>query len=387
MAIPNVSFTISNGNLGGQNSINDGIAGLILSHEATTELALNVPKAIYSIADAEALLITGFALEEITDFYTNAGEGQELWIMLISDTSMWDDVCDVTNDIAKKLLQESRGVIKIWGVNIDPPVSYVVATTKGIDDEIIAALPKAQALCEAMAAKFIPTRCILPGREFVKASVGDLEDLKTHTENRVQITLHGESASRKAKVGFLLGLYSAIAVQRNIGRVASGDLGLSEAVLSDGVTTAEAAVNIADAIHDKGYVLPIVRYGRAGYFYNDDPTATAGTDDYSSFARGRVIDKAQRIAYDVYLNFVNDDYAVDAAGQISPAELKRLQGSIDDAVNQLMVNTGELSAFKSYVDPSQDTLATGITKVKLAAQPRAYHKMIEVELGFTQTIE
>jgi hypothetical protein len=191
----------------------------------------------------------------------------------------------------------------------------------------------------------------------------------------------------EAKVGFLVGLYSSIAVQRNIGRVASGDLGVTEAYLTDGETTAEESVNMADAIHDKGYVLPIKRFGKSGYFYNDDPTATSNADDYSSFARGRVMDKVQRIAYAVYLEFVNDDYQVSPSGGISIGELKRLQGQIDDAVNQTMTAADEISGFASYVDPAQDTLATGQTRVKLKVQPRGYHKELVVEMGLTKTFE
>jgi hypothetical protein len=203
----------------------------------------------------------------------------------------------------------------------------------------------------------------------------------------VQILLHGVDGSKEARVGFLLGLYSSIAVQRNIGRVASGDLGITEAFLTDGVSTAESIIDKADTIHDKGYVLPIQRFGKAGYFYNDDPTATSNADDYSSFARGRVIDKVERTAYTAFLDFVNDDYQVDAKGRISIGELKRLQGKIDDAVNTTLGAANEISGFASFVDPAQDVLGTGQTVVKLNTQPRAYHKNIVVEIGFVKTLE
>jgi hypothetical protein len=386
MGIPNVNFETLNGSLGGTNPTGDGISGLVLSHEATANIGLNEPKVIFSIKDAENLLIAGFALNEIKDFYSKAGEGQELWIMIVSDTSLLADVCDQSNDIAKKLLVNSGGRVKVWGVNIEKPGTYVADQTEGIDKDAYDAMTKAHELCVAMAAKYIPSRCVIPGREW-DGEVGKLKDLKTATQNRVQITLHGTKDGNEAKVGFLVGLYSAIAVQRNIGRVASGDLGVTEAYLTDGVSTAESTVNSADTIHDKGYVLPIKRFGKSGYFYNDDPTAAGNSDDFSSFARGRVMDKVQRIAYEVYLEFVNDDYAVAPDGSISVGELKRLQGKIDDAVNQNMTAANEISGFRSYVDPAQDVLATGQTRVKLQVQPRAYHKELVVEIGFTKTLE
>ncbi len=384
--IPNVRFETQNGALGGTNPSRDGMAGLILSHEATTEITLNTPKAIYSPKDAENLLITGFALNEIKKFYSKAGEGQELWILLVSNTTLLADICDVSNDIAKKLLTASGGRIKIWGVNIQRPDSYTPTVNEGIDSDVYDAMIKANDLCETMAKKYIPTRMILPGRAW-DGDASKLRDLKTASQNRVQITLHGSNGGKEAEVGFLVGLYSKIAVQRNIGRVASGDLGIIEAYMTDGITTAETSVNFADVIHDKGYVLPIKRFGRSGYFYNDDPTATSNADDYSSFARGRIIDKVQRIAYDVYLDFVNDDYNVDKNGKIRVGELKRLQGKINDAVNQQMTAGNEISGFKSFVAPAQDVLATGQTRVQLNTQPKAYHKEIVVEIGLTKKIE
>ncbi|BDD11653.1 hypothetical protein FUAX_40850 (plasmid) [Fulvitalea axinellae] len=383
---PDVTFTLGNGALGGSDPSGDGVAGLVLSGTATDHIGLNEAKAVHSLAEAEALGLTGLALAEVREFYGQAGDGQELWLLLVSGETSLEDICDVTKDLAKKLLQASNGRVRIWGVNPERAESYTPTITEGLDPDVYAAMGKAQALCEDLAGRHMPTRCILPGRAW-DGDVSKLKNLKTASDNRVQITMHGAKATEEAKVGFLLGLYSKIAVQRNIGRVASGDLGVDEAYLTDGATTAEAFVPKADTLHDKGYVFPLVRVGKAGYFYNDDPAATSNTDDYASFARGRVIDKVQRIAYGVYLDFVNDDYAVDRGGRISPGELKRLQGKIDDAVNQAMTANGEISAFGSYVDAGQDTLGTGKTEVRLSVLPRSYHKNIEVNLGFAKSLE
>lgn len=391
--IPNVSFTIGESALGQVPASIDGIAGLILGGvDVTDGIQLGTPTAIYSIADAEALGIDEAydtdnntdAYKEIVDFYTQAGEGSELWIMVVAPDTAYADICDKNNDVAKKLLQDSNGRIRIWGANVTRGGDYTPTVTDGIDDDVVSAIEKAQELSHDMAMNaFIPTRCILPGC-YYDGTPADLKDLKTMDGNRVQVTLHGRAGSSEGRVGLLLGKYAASSVQTNPGKVRDGDLGIDDAYLTDGVTRAEDIVATQDTIHDKGYIFPIKRFGRSGYFYNDDPTATTATDDFNSFARGRVIDKVQRLAYDVYLDFVNDDYDVDDNGNISAGELKRLQGSIDDRVNTQMV--GEISGFESNVDPTQDVLSTGQTQVSLRTQPRAYHKDIVVEVGFTQTI-
>jgi hypothetical protein len=387
MPVPGVLIVEKNGALGGFNPSGDGIAGLILSHDAVAELPQNTPEAIHSVKDAETLGVTGFALAEIGDFFETAGEGQELWIMTVSKATLIEDICDKTNDIAKKMLVRAGGRIKIWGVSKEVEAAYVPDLTEGIDKDVLNSISKAHELCADLAQKYMPSRCLLPGRNYDGDNT-KLKDLKAGTYNRAGITLLGKKGSKEAKVGYVLGLMSTNAVQRKIARVANGPLpGLNEAYLTDGTTKAEDLFVTQDAIHDKGYIFPVVRPGRAGYYLNDDPTATSNTDDFATFSNGRVQDKVERIAYDVYLDFVNDDYQVDASGKIGSAELKRLQGGVEDRVNAEMTAAGEISSFRCIVDAAQDVLTTGQTKVQLRTQPRAYHKEIVVEVGFTKTQE
>jgi len=124
--------------------------------------------------------------------------------------------------------------------------------------------------------------------------------------------------------------------------------------------------------------------GRSGYYFAGDPTATSKTDDYRSFVNGFVIDKACRIAYDVFLSFVNTDYDKEPDGSISFVEQKRLQGNIDDRVKAEMA--GQISGFASLVDPLNQP-GNGVTKIALQVQPKGYHETIVVEIGMTNTIE
>ncbi|MFK5948802.1 MAG: DUF2586 family protein [Methylococcales bacterium] len=395
MGIPNVSFEYGESALGGINPTVDGIAGLIVPGIAATGLALSTPKAVFSLAEVKALGIDEAydaansvnAYAEIKDFYSWMGDSAELWIMIVTQDTLLADICDKTKDIAKKLLLNCNGRIKIWGVAVMRSAGYVPVITDGIDADVWAGSANAQALREEMAMDyFIPTRLVLPARAW-DGEAANLKDLKLSSENGVQFSMHGKAGSLEARVGFLLGLYAVLSVQRNPGRVRSGDLGLAEGTvyLTDGVNTPETIGAVQNTIHDKGYLFPIKRFGKNGYFYNDDPTATSNTDDFVSFARGRVMDKVQRLAYGAYIEFINDDYETGPDGSISPVELKRLQGDIDDLVNTEMKSAGEISGFRSLV-PLEQTVA-GKTKVILKVRPKAYHKEINVELGFETTSE
>lgn len=393
--LPNIIFKYRNGSLGGNNPTADGVAGLVIQvPEAPTEFPLGMVKTFYTLDDAETAGLTAdfdeenacSAYGELRDFFTKTNGKGEIWVMLVSNTTSMADICDLNNDIAAKLLLQSGGRICFWGIACNRDAEYQAETKDGLDSDVWAGVTNAQALRQKMALdQFIPTRVVIPGRAF-SGSFADLADLTQMTNNGVQISLFGRKGSLEARVGFVLGLLASLPVQRNEGRVRNGDLGIQEAYLTDGETRAEELNAVQDVLHDKGYLFPIVRFRRSGYFFNGDPMATTKRDDYCSMTNGRVIDKVQRIAYDVYVDYLNDDFMLSRDGKIGAAELKNLQGDIEEAIRAVMVSNNELSGFGCYVDPTQDPISAGKTAVVLRAQPRGYHKMIEVSLGFTKAL-
>ncbi|HLZ87668.1 MAG TPA: DUF2586 family protein, partial [Puia sp.] len=116
-----------------------------------------------------------------------------------------------------------------------------------------------------------------------------------------------------------------------------------------------------------------------------DNTATASTDDLSSFARGRIIDKAIRTTYATYVNEINEHFDVDSNGRIPQPVIKYLENEIIQAIEG--AEGASLSnadnAVQAYIDPNQNVLSTNTTKVKVRLIPKYYNKEIDVDLGFT----
>jgi hypothetical protein len=135
------------------------------------------------------------------------------------------------------------------------------------------------------------------------------------------------------------------------------------------------------AMHDKGFII-LRKYapGKTGYYWNADRSCCATTDDYSSLARGRVIDKAAVIAYATFLDEVDDEIAVDAANKILPGVVKYLQDKIENQIRLTMA--GQISKVSAYIDPAQDVLSTSKITVVLKITPVGYSTNIEVKLGF-----
>ncbi len=119
-----------------------------------------------------------------------------------------------------------------------------------------------------------------------------------------------------------------------------------------------------------------------GYFLNDDPTATVLTDDYASFTRGFVIDKALVLTYLTYVEEIADEIKVDDDGKLNPAMIKDLQGKVENAIELQMIAASEASAVQAIIDPNQNILATGKLNILVRGRPVGNKNFIDVLLGF-----
>jgi hypothetical protein len=392
MGLPGVKINVLNGQLGRVALTDDSVMGLIGAGVAVVEgIQLSEPRQIFALKDAEDLGIDeAYDTEnevniwkQIRDFYAVAGTGAELWIMIVSNATLMADIVDNTGAVAPALLDAAEGRIRMLGVTMDHDTNYEAAYTNGFDDDAYAAAVAAQNLVNDYAARNIPIRVLVEGRDF-QGDPTTLTDLREGSQNGVGVVLDGlEAESIAAAVGRALGKFASIPVQRNIGRVKDGDLNIPNAYLSDGNPLEDLSEGQWGAIHDKGFIFLRKFNGRSGYYYNDDPAATVITDDYSALARGRVIDKAHRIAYTTYVGEILDDLEVDPdSGQLNPAVIKSYQALIENAIEANMLNTQEISGVSVRIDPAQDVLSTDKVQLKLNIIPKGYGKNIEVDLGF-----
>lgn len=390
MALPGVSIVLTKGALGLIAPGEDGVVGLVANGVAASGLALGVSKQIFGLDEAEAVGITAAydttnsmdVYRQIKEFYDSAGDGAELWIMLVSQATNITSILDKTQAFAKKLLTDAGGRIRLLAVSRNPAVGYTPnTTTNQVDVDVFNALVTGQALADDMQAAFMPVRFIIEGYAFT-GTTSSLGNLKAQTKPNVSVLIGDTETGARSMVGILLGRLAKIPVQRNPGRVKDGSLPILAAFL--GAATLESNESAAIAIHDKGYIT-VRRYsGKAGYYFTDDPTAVAATDDYSSLARCRVVDKAIRIAYATYVEEILDEVEINPAnGQIATVKAKYYQALIENAVNTAMTANGEVSSFEAFVDPAQNVLSTGKICIDARIVPVGYAKAIEIKIGFS----
>lgn len=391
MGLPGVEIPILNGQLGRVEPSEDAVMGLVLSGVATDDVALTTPKQIFTLKEAEDLGIneaydttnTTDAWKQIKDYYAQAGNGAELWFMIIAKTTTMAGACDKDNDIVKKLLNTAQGRITMWAISRVPDGDYVTVTTNGIDTDVEAAVLKAHALCEEFAAQHKPCRFLIGARAFT-GTPSALKNFRQNTNNRGGVVLGSTFSTGQPAVGFVLGRFANRPVQRKISRVKDGDVGLLNAYMSNGTAT-ETYESAWNSIHDKGYIFFRKFANKSGYYINSDPACCPVSDDYSSLARGRVIDKAHRIAYATFVNEIEDDLEVDGQGYLSPAVAKGYQAKIIRAINANMKDNGkdEISDVICIIDPKQNLLATDTVAIeKLGVRPKGYATFITIPLGF-----
>ncbi|QIL40587.1 hypothetical protein G7074_15725 [Pedobacter sp. HDW13] len=389
MNLPSVKFNIQNGGLLQQPATSDKVIGLIATGEAVTGtpgLTLDTSYQLFSLSDAENIgIVAGgandFIYKQLEQFYTEAGQGAELWLMLVAADIAYTEMLDVTKTYAKKLLADAAGAIRVLGA-LKKSAGTEVAVD-GLDGDVHTAVVKAQALATYYAEKYMPVRVIISGNNY-SGTIADLKDYTTASFNKVACLLANTDATKVASVGLALGRLAKTPVQRNLGRVADGAVESLTAYFTNGEKV-ESQQDAWDAIYNKGYIFLRSFVSKSGYYFSDDLTLTSETDDFNSLARGLVLDKAIILAYASLVNNLLDEVEVAASGTIHPAVVKSWQSQVENALTT-MVAAGNLSNVEVYIDENQNILSTGIMQVAIKLQPVGYAKQITVNIGFTTTI-
>ena len=397
--LPDISINYLDGQLGGAGFTNDGVAAMLLSGVAVPvsgDVGFDLGAVIGPFFGIQDVQKKGISAEydstnslkvyaHCVDFYKQAGEGAELYLMLAAKTVAMAEMLDTAGSYAPKLLTEKQGRIKLLGVGRVPDVAYNATPVDELDPDVVAALSNARNLVTAQQQLHQPAQVLIEGRDF-QGDASSVSDLRAQTVNRVSVCLGWHDDTYDGSwLGLVLGKASGIPVQRNIGRVKDGNLGIQKAYVqtakSPKKTVEEYGHGNLKLLHQKGYIIPRAYPNLAGYYLNDDPVAIAVTTDYNSMSRGRVADKVARIAYSTYVKELLDDFQLEK-GKLPVAKVKAFEQDIKKALDLQMTNNGEVSSVKPQIDPNQDVIATSELKVKIDIEPVGMAKKISVDLGF-----
>ena len=389
MALPKVTIKYLNGLLGVAPESQDGLLALVLlgASEVKGTFDAGNPYLIYGPSSLEDLGVTeennARLVEIVRDFYSEAAEGTPLYIAGYSTGTM-TAFCNKDTGKLVRLVEQLKGEVR--GIVLASTATD--EATEGIADDVLDAVPVAQLAAEHCAdALYAPVFVVLEGRSFVSAA--DLPDMTQSNYNRVAIVIGDtKKDSQNAAVGILAGRIAAVPIQRNIGAVLSGALKVTEMYL--GGELVDKSMNDVRTINDKGYLVPRIHIGRAGYYFTDDVLCCDLTDDYAHLTARRTVDKAARIAYDTLLDFLLAEIEINENGTMQEPVIKSWQAAVESAIDGQMTTKGELSAIdgsgcKCIIDASQNVLSTGRVDVTLKVRPFGYAREIVCKLGFLTT--
>lgn len=386
MSLPNVNIVLGNGNIGAVTLSDDGVSGLILTGTAVEEtLVLNKVYVLSSADDLKKLGVTAdnnpLVYKDVKAFYTTAGDGAELHLLVVSEASTLTQICD---EPLKMLVNSAAGRIRLVGVNRNPPKEYAPAVEKGIDGDVISAITIAQATAKSFLEKIAPFVVLMPAIAW-DGTTESLFQPRESSANSVSVVLasdgiFGESKQYSAAIGQVLGRAATCAVNISIARVRDGSIAAT-GYLTDGKTP-EEHYSEWNILHDAGYLFYRTFIGKNGYYLNDDATAIATTDDYHRLSLVRVIQKAAVVCYLTYIDEIQDSITVDSSTGYLPQPLcKSFEQSIIRAISTEM--EGEISGFTAYINPKQDLITSGAFSVQAKIVPTALLKEINVDLSFT----
>jgi hypothetical protein len=386
----------------------DAVCGLLLNGTAVSAdqasgllgIAVGQTVRMHGVKEAAAYGITEeydatnslSVYRHVSEFFRTAGEGSTLYLMLYTGLMP----AAFGNTYARKMIADSNGEIRCLAVGHTPataPGSFV----DGLEENMRASISVAQAFYEWSYGTFRPCQVILEGYWFNATGSAAALDLRNITVSGQPLSAYkvsvciaqdygyadGLDAIRKkfADIGTMLGTLARKAVNENIGEVQGGSLVDTRsgrwltAGLSNHMPVAEMDGEL-EGLDAKGYIFAVGYAGIAGYFWNNDHTATPVIKDADGYfneytvSYGRTHDKAVRNLRTALLPMVKSTQPVDSATGKLPQALVAYFESVGNDVLDAMRAAGEISAGKTTVDADSDLLISPrILKVSFVIVP------------------
>jgi hypothetical protein len=385
MSLPNIFIAVNNNGLGLVPALADGQSSMLIVTNAT-----GLPASLFN--GVKTLTAENYAVDFTAEYDALNNEQVHFHLKQFFESAAYDAILYVgfvpllaTNPQivtkGKEVLDFADGQIRLMGIafNKAVPATFNLNAVLGVFiDEVVMPLRKYSM------AGFAPVSFFVEGYGMgtTDSDVGGLVNLRSFAADYLSIIVGTSYLGRphSANVGMLLGWLSTLPVQRKIARVKSGAPTNSPVYIANVLLTISTAYS--DVLNTKGYITYRKFAGKQGFYFVDDPTATATTDDLNTIARNRIIDKAIRLAYAVYVEEIQDEIEVDSVtGRIAPAKARYYEVIINNSINAAMTDQGEINSIETEINLTQNVITTNKLAVKLRLVPDAYSTNIEVDLG------
>jgi len=399
MPTPDVRIIKARGGLGRQRPTEDGISGLITQGVAVVNgLQLETTYELRSLRQLEALGVdaeydaTNSAdLHYHVSEYFRMSQGAVLWLHVCARTVTMAQMADKALGHAKRLLTEAGGKIKQLAICLDSAADYVATITSGLNADVVAAIPKAQALAAEEFIQHRPVSILLAGHGLASNLAG-LLDLRAQNSELVSVVIGTDQLLKPSvpAIGTALGTVSFAAVHENIGWLDKFNLAGDGAFLSAGLANGKAVGELLpadlDGLNTKGYLFALIHTGFDGFFWNDSHTCTAVDSDYAYLENTRTVNKSARVVRQALLPSLKGPLLLNADGTLRASVVGELEAKGKSTLEANLGSSGEISACDVYIDPKQDVLATSVVNVEFTIVPVGTAREIVATVGFAKSV-
>lgn len=394
------------------------VSALIANAVAVSGFALDTLYSINSVKDAEDILGIDADYDttnqvvlyhHIREFYEEVGldSGVKLYIWGTSQATTMQDMVDVAGTVGQAVINGAEGEAFQIAIARNPDGAYVPTIVDGLLDEVLAAIPLAQALVDWAFGKMYPTRIILEGRNFTPpiASVQDLRNIMSVEAPNVHVVIaqdfdYAEQDAlfnNYAAVGTFLGTMAAAEVHQNPGWVDEfnlTDVGAGRwlnAALSNHVAV-ETYQEDWDLLDSKGYIFTQTYARVAGYRWNNDHSCVAIVEDVEgnlneAYARfGRTLDAAALSVYAALVGRVKSPQPVDPnTGKLPTVVIADFKAVAEKRIDQDL--SENISGREVVIDPQSNLLPPDETlEMAVRIVPFGSATQIEVKIGLVSSV-
>ncbi len=406
------------GQLGRRSPGTDSVFGLLIGGVAAAGLALGVAARLSQLTDAEALGLNAaydannnvLVHHHIERYFAYHPDGT-LWVQLVAQGTSMAAMCEVagSSPLRQLLTAEAvRGGIRKVGVVLNPAAAPAAgAYANGLLADALAAIPKAQALLDELAATALYTdNVLLEGLVSAAATPTALPDLRTLASECVSVCVAADPAVLAATgrpyadVGSALGMLSVRKVSECLGSVDvarrpatarpadtypltnTGRGYWLGAALSGGQPVARLSAADRSNLGAKGYLYAGSFRGLDGVFFNDSHTCTAASDDYAYIEDTGVWNKAARLLRAGLLPLFRGEVEVDdATGYLSAGQVAYYQSKGARAVRPMSADKEISGDPVVVIEPRQDVVGTGVVRLGLGYVRRGILRRLEAAVG------
>lgn len=380
MAYPGISIKVENGNLQQQIAVADAVPALA----ATVNTAELVGKmqTVYTLADAESKGYTEeaepFMHGLLEEYYTELGGSQLLYVYGTGEgMTMTEALTATEKDGIARLLKEAGGEINLVAVARKPGEEYDPGTAF-LDKDVATAVTVSKTLCEAQQAANTPVRILIEGR-VANADIANDYSPNEAGNGFAGVVLGGSSTDGSAAVALVLARAAKYAAHVKIGSGENGALTATQIYI--GGQRMEERSDM-ETLHDAGFITFMHRPGAAGYYFGRDNMCENG--DFRILAHGRIMDKAQRVAAQAYLPFVETSIRMESDGTINASDAVYISNVLDSAIRSAMGS--QISNVEVGVPLTQDIINTSTLQVQVKIQPLGYLTWITVTMGLASQL-